>query len=283
MELFEDHPIAERPYCEAFAWLDLIRRAKWKDGPALKRGEVRVSVRFLAEAWGWNIRRVHDLLIYLEGADCIEWDRPPAGKRDPGVLTIVNYDTYQLGNGAVIRAEKLKRERNTLQEREQEREAERVSEPHGVNLADSASRYSNASGNAALTKIGNKSVPVPVKTTNENIIQGTLIDLPPVVPSPSKVATAMTYRWVEEQAARPPEPEIRKQHRAFTYIAKQQNIADIAQAWEGIGTLYPFSEGSPWDAFDFRKRFGKAFQAGALEIAGGDPGELAAWLREFGT
>lgn len=279
MELFEDHPIAERPYCEAFAWLDLIRRAKWKDGPALKRGQLRASVRFLSEAWGWNVKRVHTLLIYLEGDECIEWVRPPAGSRDLSVITILNYDTYQLINSKNVE----KRERNTLPERELKREPERGEPVDIVSRGEVPSRYGNASGNADEREIRNKSVPVPVKTTNETTIQGTLIDLPEIVPSPAKVATAMTYRWVEEQAAKPPDTEIKKQHRAFTYIAKQQNIVDIAQAWEGIGTLYPFSDGSPWDAFDLRKRFGKAFQAGALEIAGGDPGELAAWLKEFGT
>ena len=81
VELFEDHPIAERPYCPAFAWLDLIRRAKWKDGAGLERGQLRASVRFLAEAWGWSVKRTHTFLIQLETDQRIVWVRPRAGKR----------------------------------------------------------------------------------------------------------------------------------------------------------------------------------------------------------
>jgi len=290
VELFEDHPIAGRPYCPAFAWLDLIRRAKWKDGAGLERGQLRASVRFLAEAWGWNIKKVHTLLTQLEADHRIVWVRPPAGKREPGVLTILEYETYQTPNGAVGNA---KRERNVLRKREPKREEKPVSGTLEVDLHFRDSRISNASSNAPEIENRNESLPVPILPTNSlslptvgkdelGVEQGLLLEVP-LEPSPKLVGTAMTARWIEEQAARPPESEIKKQHRTFLTIARTENIMDIAQAWEGIGTLYPYSEGRPWDAFDLRKQFGKAFQAGHLETADGDPQELAAWLREYGT
>jgi hypothetical protein len=284
VELFEDHPIAERPYCAAFAWLDLIRRAKWKDGAGLERGQLRASVRFLAEAWGWSVKRTHTFLVQLETDERIVWVRPRAGKREPGILMILEYDTYQSSNTDNGNA---KRERL----REGNANGNTLSDHQGVDLHDSRKREIVVKGNAN----DYKSLPVPVVTTSSlssslrseerdsGEIQGSLLDVPLLEPSPKLVGTAMTARWIEEQPARPPESEIKKQHRTFLTIARQQGVMDIAQAWEGIGTLYPFSEGRPWDAFDLRKHFGKAFQAGHLETADGDPAELAAWLREYGN
>jgi hypothetical protein len=286
VELFEDHPLAERPYCTAFAWLDLIRRAKWKDGAGLERGQLRASVRFLAEAWGWSVKRTHTFLVQLEADERIVWTRPRAGKREPGTLSILEYESYQSRDALNGNASVEKRERP----REGNAKRNGPSDYEDRQMYETEKRETNANGNAN----DNKSVPVPVVTTSSlspslrsverdsgEVVQGTLIDVP-VEPTPTLVATAMTARWIEEQVTRPPESEIKKQARTFSSIARRESVQHIAQAWEGIGTLYPFSEGRPWDAFDLRKLFGKALQAGALELSDGDPAELARWLREFG-
>lgn len=281
MELFEDHPIAERPYCTAFAWLDLIRRAKWREGAGLERGQLRASVRFLAEAWGWSVKRTHTFLVQLEADERIIWTRPRAGKREAGVLSIVEYETYQ---SCGVDDGNAKRERP----REGNANGNGVNEHQGVDLYESPKREISFDGNAN----DYKSVPVPVGTPSslspslrsgerDSVVQGTLLDSGALVPSPQLVGTAMTARWIEEQPARPPDADIRKQARAFHDLARKYQVEEIAQAWEGIGALYPFSEGRPWDAFDLRRLFGKAFQAGHLEMADGDPAELAAWLREY--
>jgi len=102
-----NHPALQKrgqPYCEktAFLWLlleagfvDRLYRIKDKT-VKLKRGQLCSSVRFMAEAWGWEKSRVQRFLARLKEFDTISSDTPDDTPADtPNVLTICHYDDYQ--------------------------------------------------------------------------------------------------------------------------------------------------------------------------------------------
>lgn len=101
-----DHPAfggAREPYCRRSAWVWLIEHAKWKDGMEtvggkrimLRRGQLSYSSRYLAEAWGWDDRKVRRFLAKCTDAEMIVCDTA-AGQF---VITICNYDEYQISDG----------------------------------------------------------------------------------------------------------------------------------------------------------------------------------------
>ena len=64
----------DKPFSKGQAWIDLLLRARWKDGKELyrgelvdrKRGTVYCSMSYLAKEWGWNIKTVKRFLTLLE-------------------------------------------------------------------------------------------------------------------------------------------------------------------------------------------------------------------------
>ena len=97
---FEDGEMTQR---EAFMWM--IAHAAWKPTPArvgkirvdLERGQLAYSVRFMAEKFGWSKSRVHRFLGALENRDSIG----TASGTGVCVITICNYDKYQLGGNKI--------------------------------------------------------------------------------------------------------------------------------------------------------------------------------------
>lgn len=81
------------PACQAFAWIDLIGMARWKESNGTPRGCVIVSERFLSSRWNWSRSRVQRFLDGLESDGRIS--REPQAGRKPGHIRICNYDTYQ--------------------------------------------------------------------------------------------------------------------------------------------------------------------------------------------
>ena len=90
--------------CKAFAWIDLISMARWRDGGGLKRGQLQASVRFLAARWNWSIGRTHRFLTLLEASQRLERSVERSGERTPATITICNYETFQLvpGGGGTL-------------------------------------------------------------------------------------------------------------------------------------------------------------------------------------
>lgn len=92
--LHELHPHTRgEPACAAFAWIDLIGLARWKETGGCPRGSVPASERFLATRWNWHRSRVTRFLAELEAEGRIS--REPQAGRKQGHITICNYDTYQ--------------------------------------------------------------------------------------------------------------------------------------------------------------------------------------------
>jgi len=92
-KLFQ-HPFwLNKKFDKGKAWIDLVGLANWKDSAFAKRGEVRTTQTWLAERWGWkrlSVKRYIEQLKMLHQVDIKTTTKYT-------VITILNYDNYQLG------------------------------------------------------------------------------------------------------------------------------------------------------------------------------------------
>lgn len=97
--LFDDTAFKAEPMTEREAFLWLVMEARWKAGEkrigsevfTLERGQLAVSVRFLASAWQWTKSRTDRYLSRLQSAEMIQREIGTAAQ----TITICNYDKYQ--------------------------------------------------------------------------------------------------------------------------------------------------------------------------------------------
>lgn len=97
-----DHPALggqREPFCRRAAWAWLIEHAVFQEiaigigrrTVVLQRGQLSYSLRFLANAWGWDDPKVRRFIARLADAtmiDCVT----DAGQT---IISICNYDEYQ--------------------------------------------------------------------------------------------------------------------------------------------------------------------------------------------
>lgn len=97
-----DHPMFKpEKFCERAAWLWLLREAQWTAGKvrvgravvSLERGQLAHSRRFIARAWGWDESAVRRVLARWKKYGAID----PQTTHEATIITICNYDEYQLG------------------------------------------------------------------------------------------------------------------------------------------------------------------------------------------
>jgi DNA-binding transcriptional regulator YhcF (GntR family) len=96
----QDHWVWKDKYSRGQAWVDLIMLANYEDKKTIhkgkvkvcKRGDVNLSVKYLAERWGWNWRTVKSFLNALESDGMITSEYTT----NYTTITLVNYDKYQL-------------------------------------------------------------------------------------------------------------------------------------------------------------------------------------------
>lgn len=89
------------PFDRAHAWLDLLLLANHEDCKFMsngelytaKRGEVRRSVKWLADRWHWSQGKVRRFLINLERDKMITMDAKRRSRRT--TITVENYTKYQ--------------------------------------------------------------------------------------------------------------------------------------------------------------------------------------------
>ena len=93
-----------RELCNLGAFMWLIMEASFADRKyrinnqeiTLKRGQLCCSIRYMAEAWGWDKSKVQRYLDQLKNFSVITSDTPNDTPSDtPNILTICNYDEYQ--------------------------------------------------------------------------------------------------------------------------------------------------------------------------------------------
>lgn len=90
---------SDKPFCFTAAFLDLVMLANYKDKKTVSRGElvdcergcVNLSMKILAERWGWGRNKVRTFLDKLESDGMVELDITPRRT----VIKITNYDVYQ--------------------------------------------------------------------------------------------------------------------------------------------------------------------------------------------
>lgn len=90
----------ERVYSRFEAWLDLIQSARFEDAKQLignrfievKRGQMLVSLRYLAGRWQWSTKKVNAFLDLLIRDNMITKETPK--ETGQTVITICNYDKY---------------------------------------------------------------------------------------------------------------------------------------------------------------------------------------------
>lgn len=91
---------SDKPFDKARAWIDLLLKARWKDGKTLvrgelveqKRGTVYCSMSQLADEWGWHRQTVKRYLQMLESDKMITLNVT----KHNTAITIENYNKYQL-------------------------------------------------------------------------------------------------------------------------------------------------------------------------------------------
>ena len=82
----------DQPYSPFEAWLDLSRMAASKRMNGLERGQLLVSVRFLATRWKWDRNRVNR---WLRRAEKLDGLARHSTRQTGTVYTIVNYGVCQ--------------------------------------------------------------------------------------------------------------------------------------------------------------------------------------------
>ena len=89
----------DKPFSRGQAWIDLLLLATHTDHKGLldgkiisrKRGEVHVSIVFLAERWGWSRNKVYRYLDLLKSEKMVTTN----GTTDGTIITIEKYAFYQ--------------------------------------------------------------------------------------------------------------------------------------------------------------------------------------------
>ena len=102
----QDHwlsPDKRDPACRRDAWMDICQMAQHQDyehaGHELKRGEILLSIRTMADRWGWSKSRTSRFIIGLTSVLSSGTPDGPmmeqvSGTPNGTVYRIVNYDTY---------------------------------------------------------------------------------------------------------------------------------------------------------------------------------------------
>jgi len=96
-----DHPDFRSAYDERSAWLWLIANAAWKPHSvrignkmlAIERGQCIASWSFLAEKWGWGLKRVRNYVDFLISRNMVI--KSNSKGRLPNIITICNYEKFQ--------------------------------------------------------------------------------------------------------------------------------------------------------------------------------------------
>lgn len=91
--------LQQGPFSPGQAWVDLIGLAAWKDTSFskrgnqiyLRRGQIGMSIKGLADRWQWSQGKVKRFLKWLKNEDQIEEQNSAVTT----VITITNYDDYQ--------------------------------------------------------------------------------------------------------------------------------------------------------------------------------------------
>lgn len=110
----------DKPFAKGQAWIDLLLLANYEDKKTsykgeiiiCKRGDVNLSLSYLAKRWGWDRRTVRNFLLLLESDGmCIT-----KCTTHRTTITIVNYDVYQLSSTAKCTTKRISESQQDVQQ-----------------------------------------------------------------------------------------------------------------------------------------------------------------------
>lgn len=89
---------SDKPFARGQAWIDLLILANFDDGKVMskgvlvdvQRGQVFRTIKFLANRWGWNVKKVRVFLETLERESMVTTQ----GLTNGTLITIENYAFY---------------------------------------------------------------------------------------------------------------------------------------------------------------------------------------------
>lgn len=92
-----------KPYCYAFAWIDLLMMANYNGNTAISgdrvisipRGCIKTTHRTLMERWGWGSSKVSRFLQVLESDEMIKKIHATENTKKQYMIEIVQYSVYQ--------------------------------------------------------------------------------------------------------------------------------------------------------------------------------------------
>lgn len=141
----QDNPIwQDKPFSKGQAWIDLLLMANYADGQMLngnqmidvKRGQLFRSMGYLANRWGWSVKKTKLFLSFLENQKMVLAEGLAKGT----LLTVENYEFYQDQGlaeglaegtawgqlGASLGPQKKKNNKNNKKEKEINKEKEKA-------------------------------------------------------------------------------------------------------------------------------------------------------------
>lgn len=149
----------EREFSRAEAFQDLVMSAAWAPYSravkghviAFERGEVLGSLRYLAERWGWSVKRVRVFVAQLEKKGTLRAQRETQAGH---VYLLVNYDSYQSnghGEGTASDGGRAQRGHSEGTARAQRKTSE-VSEANETTKAEERSSCPTATPSDAIAR-----------------------------------------------------------------------------------------------------------------------------------
>lgn len=135
--LFEHQLWCEgRKFSRFEAWLDIVQSARFEDTKQLignrfievKRGQILVSLRFLAGRWQWSTKKVNSFLDLLIQDKMITKETPK--ETGQTVVTICNYDKY---NFQLPQEESKKKQQGNTKETVRKQQGNKVNKENKEN------------------------------------------------------------------------------------------------------------------------------------------------------
>lgn len=126
----------ERKFSRFEAWLDIVQSARFEDTKQLignrfievKRGQILVSLRFLAGRWQWSTKKVNSFLDLLIQDKMITKETPK--ETGQTVITICNYDKY---NSQLSGEEPKKKQQGNTKETVRKQQGNKVNKENKEN------------------------------------------------------------------------------------------------------------------------------------------------------
>lgn len=142
----DNRVFARDAYCRRTAWVWMIEHAAWKDGTRqngklVLRGQLYVSYRYLAQAWGWSKSAVRRWIVAASDADMIRIDADTLAC----TITICNYDKYQSSDfDADTEPERTRHAPDTHPTRNRDKEEQGKKEQGKKEASRRGSRFENS-------------------------------------------------------------------------------------------------------------------------------------------